>query len=72
VRRAERAEEYRAIMAAEPSLTRAALARRLGVSRAWISRVLEIRAPSEADHQAERQAGALPNVGYTTVITRFV
>jgi hypothetical protein len=39
-RKSERAAQYRAIMTAEPQLTRAALARRLGVSRAWITRVL--------------------------------
>jgi hypothetical protein len=45
VRKSERAAEYRAIMAAEPQLTRAALARRLGVSRAWVTRVLGSRRP---------------------------
>lgn len=36
----KRAEEFRAALAAEPKMTRADLARRLGVSRAWVTRVL--------------------------------
>ena len=40
MRREQRVNEYRAMMAAEPGLTRAELARRMGVSRAWIMRVL--------------------------------
>lgn len=35
-----RAEAFRATLAAEPGMTRADLARRLGVSRAWVTRVL--------------------------------
>ena len=38
--RADRAAEYRTMLAAEPGLTRAGLARRVRVSRAWITRVL--------------------------------
>jgi hypothetical protein len=37
---AERASQYRAALAGDPALTRAELARRCGVSRAWVSRVL--------------------------------
>jgi DNA-binding transcriptional regulator LsrR (DeoR family) len=36
----QRAEAFRATLAAEPGMTRADLARRLGVSRAWVTRVL--------------------------------
>jgi DNA invertase Pin-like site-specific DNA recombinase len=36
----KRAEAFRAALAAEPGMTRADLARRLGVSRAWVTRVL--------------------------------
>lgn len=44
-RRAERVAEYQAAMAAEPALTRAALARPVGVSRAWITCVLGKQTP---------------------------
>jgi hypothetical protein len=37
---AARAIEYRALMEAEPGMSRADLACRLGVSRAWVTRVL--------------------------------
>jgi transcriptional regulator with XRE-family HTH domain len=37
---AQRADEYRLALLSEPGLTRAALARRLGVSRAWVTRVV--------------------------------
>lgn len=40
---AKRAEAFRAALAAEPDMTRADLARRLGVSRAWVTRVLGAR-----------------------------
>lgn len=38
---ASRREEFQAILDAEPGMTRADLARRLGCSRAWVTRVLE-------------------------------
>ena len=38
--REERARQYRAMLDSEPGLTRAALARRLGVSRAWVTKIL--------------------------------
>jgi hypothetical protein len=37
---AEQVAKFEAILAVEPQLTRAALARRQGVSRTWITRVL--------------------------------
>jgi hypothetical protein len=36
----ERRASFQAILDSEPGLTRAALARRLGCSRAWVTRVL--------------------------------
>jgi len=40
---ADRASAFQGILDAEPGMTRAALARRMGVPRAWVMRVLSSR-----------------------------